>query len=172
MGLTIHYALQAEPGTTYAQTHDTINSLQQCALSLLHEGLLAEVSEVLEVTEKTLNTLVEDSASPWKWAAVQSSVYIALGEGSLSTRHKVTPIEGYLFRTWPGPGSEEANFGLMRYPERIEIDVYPSKAKQSLATGLSGWHWSSFCKTTTQSSQLPPILRLLPCLTMLLRCLV
>src|SRR5260221_3485853 len=122
MGLTIHYSLQSRPRTTKTQAHDIVILLQEWALSLLREGLLAQVSEVYAVTEETLKALIEDRSNEWNWAAVQSYGYVRIGQVPYTTLHQVTPIEGFLLRTWPGPGSEAANFGLMRYPKRIEIE--------------------------------------------------
>src|SRR5260221_10380324 len=111
--------------------------------------MLVQVSPILQATTRTIESYVADKESEWNWAAVQSSVLIKLGTAPYQSFQGVTPVEGYLFRTWAGEGSEAANFGLMRYPKRIDIEPSrPGQAKQSVPTGLSGWRWSSFCKTT------------------------
>jgi len=55
----------------------------------------------------------------------------------------------------PGAGSEPANFGLCRYPAQIEVEGQEAyvpgegfvRPKRRVRTGLTGWQWSSFCKT-------------------------
>ena len=57
------------------------------------------------------------------------------------------------FETVPGDGCEPTNFGLCRFPTHIEADDprWPGQ-RQRLRTGLSGWSWSSFCKTQYASN--------------------
>jgi hypothetical protein len=53
----------------------------------------------------------------------------------------VLPACVIAFTAWPGEGCEQSNFGLCKYPAVIETSRGPLK------TRLSGWRWSSFCKT-------------------------
>lgn len=65
-------------------------------------------------------------------------------DGSL---HEVVPEHVIAFTTWPGEGSEAANFGLCRYPPEAVTD-----GGRRIETGLPGWTWQSFCKTQYASS--------------------
>ena len=63
-----------------------------------------------------------------------------------TTYYDVMPSRLIGFDTWPGEGCEPSNYGLCQYPQKINTDHGPLK------TGLSGWHWSSFCKTQYSSN--------------------
>jgi hypothetical protein len=58
----------------------------------------------------------------------------------------VMPSSLIAFTTWPGEGCEAANFGLCQFPAVLQTP------RGSLATGLAGWRWSSFCKTQYASN--------------------
>jgi hypothetical protein len=91
--------------------------------------------------------------NPWFWALIQAQGNVTVKpDGTRLKKNErstigtcwisVKPIEAILFRTWPGEGCEEANFGLCRYPKRIAYNG------RMIATRLgTGWHWGSFCKT-------------------------
>jgi len=66
----------------------------------------------------------------------------------------VNPTRIIAFDTWPGPGSEAANFGLCQYPAEIEWEYDPEDDQrlQSAPKEGSGWHrfdwrkWERYCK--------------------------
>jgi len=67
-------------------------------------------------------------------------------EPGYTTWYDVLPRRLMAFDTWPGEGCEAANFGLCQYPPVIKTSEGP------LRTGLTGWRWSSFCKTQYASN--------------------
>lgn len=86
---------------------------------------------------------------PLRWLLVQASQYI-----EKNGRHfTVMPSHMIAFDAWPGDGCESSNMGLCRYPTTtlVENHQYPFDQKR-IRTGLSGWRWSSFCKTQYASN--------------------
>lgn len=132
MGLTIHYNLKAPEGATADQMITWLESARQHALTLN----LAEVSKVAHFTAK--RQIDPPRGSDWFWAMIQAGDYVDVGR---STSTSVKPTEAILFRTWPGQGCEEANFGFCRYPTKIKYE------DRMVAVKDSGWRWHSFCKT-------------------------
>jgi hypothetical protein len=68
--------------------------------------------------------------------------------------YRVKPQRVVAFSTWPGEGSEEANFGLAVFPKTIEVEDrsrWPHRTKR-VRTGLGDWSWGSFCKTQYASN--------------------
>jgi hypothetical protein len=63
------------------------------------------------------------------------------------------PTHIIAFSTRPGAGCEEADFGLCRFPETIEVDdpLRPGR-KQKIPTGFDAWAWGSSCKTQFASN--------------------
>ena len=86
---------------------------------------------------------------PLRWLLIQSSGNLSLknnrpvrkGEKADSWL-SVPPKRILAFTAWPGDGCEESNFGLCQYPAEIF-----SPNLGTLKTKLSGWSFSSFCKS-------------------------
>ncbi len=153
MGLTIHYRLRFDGSPEEALTK--ISQLREKAMGMSFE----EVSDVRHFTGADCNFNADkydnnSADSEWRWALIQSNgrnIRITSDGKRLKKNEKSSvgcyhispqPIEIILFRTWPGEGCEEANFGLARYKRYIYF------RGQKVLSGLgTGWHWVSFCKT-------------------------
>jgi hypothetical protein len=142
MGLTIHYSLKAQGDQAEART--LINALHQSAQDLPFK----ELGEVFELSAEQCDYSKRDRDDPLRWLLVQSEAKIELKQRQQDSeeqtsfeRHRVRPVHLMAFATWPGEGCEEANFGLCQYPALIGIET------GRFDTGLTGWQWSSFCKT-------------------------
>lgn len=69
--------------------------------------------------------------------------------------HSIRPVEAWIFEIDVANGSEEARFGLIKYPKVITIknptygwgDDNRTDEFIEVKTGLTGWHWKTFCKT-------------------------
>jgi len=133
MGLTIHYSLKA------SKTDDKLALMLAAQQFAAQQIKPKELSQVKHFTGKQIKQHQDDVNSDWRWSVIQSGEYIDIGDRSSIP---VYPKEAYLFRMWPGEGCEEANFGLCSYPATTEFNG------QRIKTRLSGWRWSSFCKTT------------------------
>lgn len=137
MGLTIHYSLQSNVRSPKA-ARQLVEQLRQKALDLPFK----EVGEIIEVSGDSADFDKLDRDDPNRWLLVQAGQYV-VRDG----RHfHVQPTQVIAFSTWPGEGSEEANFGLAVYPKTIEVDG------KKVRTGLGNWSWSSFCKTQYASN--------------------
>ncbi|MDB5292578.1 MAG: hypothetical protein JWL69_3819 [Phycisphaerales bacterium] len=102
------------------------------------------VGEVLDLSGPACDYEQADDDNADRWLLVQASHSVNEGDYYYS----VPPHRLIAFPTLPGDGSESTNFGLCQYPGSIEK---PNGKK--LSTGLlSGWHWSSFCKTQYASN--------------------
>ena len=142
MGLTIHYNLQAS--TRSAQkARQLLDQLRQKALDLPFE----KVSEVIDVSGDNADFEKLDRADPHRWLLIQA-------EKSVPQGYVVKPQRVIAFTTWPGEGSEQANFGLSLYPRTIEVEDrsrWPHRMKR-IRTNLGNWSWGSFCKTQYASN--------------------
>ena len=98
---------------------------------------MEDVGELIELKGEDTNFEKLEQGDPRRWLLVQAEQYVVQGD----CHYPVKPKQVIAFSTWPGDGCEEANFGLCRYPASIEVHG------RQLATNLSGWCWSSFCKT-------------------------
>ncbi|MCE9553862.1 MAG: hypothetical protein K8T91_10880 [Planctomycetes bacterium] len=148
MGLTIHYALHSRLSKP-KQAHFLIGGLRRRALDLPFET----VGEIVERSgaECDFNQCKDDD--PHRWLLIQAGQYVSLPGSDGRYSFSVVPTELVAFETFPGPGCEPANFGLCRYPATIEIDDPEDRGhKRRLRTNLSGWRWSSFCKTQYASN--------------------
>ena len=140
MGLTIHYSLKARGGD--ARARKLVHTLHQTAQDLP----LKELGPVIELVGPDCDWEQRKQDDPLRWLLIQAreSVETAqrqVGGTVYSTGHRVTPSRLIAFTTLPGDGCEEANFGLGQFPTVVETRDGPLK------TGLTGWRWSSFCKT-------------------------
>lgn len=149
MGLTIHYNWHTP--STIRKREDVLGileSIRDYAVTLQQRGMFEAVSEIRFFAPGELQTLANKKATEhigddddWYWAAIQSQEYLADTE-NIHVSYSVFAHDGWIFRTWPGQGCEEANFGLLRYAQTIT-----TKDGRTLKTGMSGWRWGSFCKT-------------------------
>ncbi len=148
MGLTIHWKLKFDGSKVDALS--LVNQMRSKAMDMSFE----EVSEVAHFAGQVCDyELMRGKDNPWFWALIQTQGNVTVKpDGTRLKKNEnssvgtcwisVKPIEAILFRTWPGEGCEEANFGLCRYPKSIAHNG------QMIATRLgTGWHWHSFCKT-------------------------
>jgi hypothetical protein len=146
MGLTIHYSLKA-PGNE-ARARELIDALHQTAQDLP----LKELGQVVELSGKQCDSNGRSPDDPLRWLLVQATESVEVkAEGrnrnqGLTTWYDVLPCRLMAFDTWPREGCEAANFGLCQYPPVMKTSEGP------LRTGLSGWRWSSFCKTQYASN--------------------
>jgi len=139
MGLTIHYSLKARGGDAHARK--LITALHQAAQDLPFKELGGVVD--LSGGECNHNQRHQDDPLSWMLIQAQESVEIVSKRAGQSFQawQRVTPTCLIGFTTWPGDGCEEANFGLCQFPAVVETADGPLK------TRLSGWRWSSYCKT-------------------------
>jgi hypothetical protein len=136
MGLTIHYSLKSDAGDL-EQARQQVERLRQAALDLA----MSEVGEVVDVAGPACDYQIARD-DPLRWLLIQARQLTRIGEGY----YLLVPNHVIAFSTWPGPGSEAANFGLALYPDTVETQG------GELPTGLAGWSWQSFCKTQYASA--------------------
>jgi hypothetical protein len=137
MGLTIHYHLHTTGGITQARR--LVHALHDAAQALPFK----ELDPVVELQGDACNFDKRTQDDPLRWLLCQAQEYVDIGPGRSMG---VAPSHLIAFSTWPGEGCESANFGLCKYPATVKVDG------RTIRTKLSGWHWSSFCKTQYASS--------------------
>jgi hypothetical protein len=142
MGLTIHYSLKA--GASDARARKLIHTLHQSAQDLPFK----ELGQIVELSGERCDFNKRDEEDPLHWLLIQATGSVELkhshrmGHGEWrDSSITVLPACVIAFTAWPGEGCEQSNFGLCKYPAVIETSGGPLK------TRLSGWRWSSFCKT-------------------------
>ena len=137
MGLTIHYKLQANTGSA-KQARQLLEQLRQKALDLPFK----EIGEIIELDGDSADFNKLDKEDENRWLLIQAGQYIERDQ-----RHfKVTPQRLIAFPTWPGEGTEQANFGLATYPKTIEAEG------KKIRTDLGDWSWGSvFARRNTQA---------------------
>jgi hypothetical protein len=146
MGLTIHYSFKAQGSD--ARARELIQALHQTAQDLPFQKL----GPVVELSGAQCNFNNRPPDDPLRWLLVQAaeSVVVKSKGGQrnqgCTTWFNVTPSRLIAFDAWPGQGCEASNYGLCQYPPVIDTERGPLK------TGLSGWHWGSFCKTQYASN--------------------
>lgn len=138
MGLTIHYDLKSET-RSIKQVRQQVEQLRQRALDLPFQ----HVGEVVELKGDQADFNKLEPNDPNRWLLIQAGQYVERN----GYHYGVPPSHVIAFSTLPGPGSEEANIGLARYPSTIE-----GHDGMKIRTGLTGWSWSSFCKTQYASN--------------------
>ena len=146
MGLTIHWSLRTN-SRTEVEARELVGRLRQRALDLP----LARVGEIMDLWGRDADYTVQPAESPARWLLIQAGQYIESGD----RHYSVAPQHVIAFQTQPGDGCEPANFGLCRYPAFLEVDdhrVGLLPRKRRVRTGLTGWCWSSFCKTQYASN--------------------
>jgi hypothetical protein len=146
MGLTIHYSFKAPASD--AQARQLVNALHQTAQDLPFK----ELGQVVELSTEQCKFNNRSQDDPLRWLLVQAEGSVEYkpkgqnrGQG-YTTWFNVPPRRLIGFTAWPGEGCESSNFGLCQYPAVIATCHGPLK------TGLSGWNWSSFCKTQYASN--------------------
>jgi hypothetical protein len=142
MGLTIHYSLKARGSD--AQARKLINALHQTAQDLPFK----ELGQVVDWSGDQCNFNKRDREDPLRWLLIQAeeSVEIELPDHAMRGQswhsyQRVKPLRLIGFTAWPGEGCEASNFGLCQFPAVVETEG------GSVKTKLSGWRWSSYCKT-------------------------
>jgi len=146
MGLTIHWNLQAEVRTE-TEARALVERLRQRALDLP----FASVSDTVDLSGRHADYKLLPDDAPERWLLIQAGQYVESGD----RHYAVAPQHVIAFQTQPGDGCEPANFGLCRYPAYLEVDdqrVGFLPRKRRVRTGLTGWCWSSFCKTQYASN--------------------
>jgi len=143
MGLTIHYSLKAKGRE--AQAMNLVTQLHQAA----HDLPFKEVGRMVELSGEACDYNKRDQNDPFRWALIQAggSVRVKGQHGKGDSYFSVVPTRVISFTALPGDGCEESNFGLCLYP----AEVFDSSLGR-VRTKLSGWRWSSFCKTQYASN--------------------
>jgi hypothetical protein len=142
MGLTIHFSLEAKTRST-TKARSLVEQLRQKALDLPFKS----VSELVEIETVTFDFDSLGQNDPRRWMLIQATEYIVCKAPNGGEYHEIVPPTHLIaFETVPGDGSESANFGLCRFPAYIELNGRRRR------TGLSGWRWTSFCKTQYASN--------------------
>jgi hypothetical protein len=135
MGLTIHYGLATDLTRTRDIRH-VVHAMRQFALDVP----FAEVGEIKEYRDGDAG-FDQTADEGERWLKIQAEGRVEEGD----YHYRVRPRHVVAFSTWPGEGCEPANVGLCRYPATIQVELRGRPRR--LATGLTGWRWSSFCKT-------------------------
>jgi hypothetical protein len=137
VGLTIHYNLRTTL-TERRDVRDLVASLQEAAggLGFQRVGLVKEFGHL----EADYNQSGRDDE--YRWLKIQACRDLEFGDRSVS----VKPQHIIAFTVHPGAGCEPANFGFCQFPQHVGMAVAGQPVRRH-ATGLSGWSWSSCCKT-------------------------
>lgn len=156
MGLTIHWTLRSTTRSP-KKARELVAWLRGRALDLPFEN----VGDIVELTGDECDFDALDQDDPNRWLLIQAGQYVDRSvRGGDTHSYNVAPTHVIAFETRPGPGCEPANFGLCRYPAILEIEekeryVYGQgfvTPRRRIRTRLTGWHWSSFCKTQYASN--------------------
>ena len=137
MGLTIHYRLRSTAPSP-EQATDVVSRLRSRALDLPFES----VGDMIELMGNDCHFQQHDDEYPHRWLLIQVQQLVP-DPREPARRYAVTPEHVIAFSCSPGPGCEQANFGLSRYPATIEIGPW---VQRTICTNLDQWRWSSFCK--------------------------
>lgn len=143
MGLTIHYALEMQKGGP-ERARRLLNQLRERARRLPFQ----EVGALVELAGEEAHFENHRRGDPQTWLLIQAEESVV----EQPYHYRVKPQRVIAFSTIPGEGSEPANFGLALYPKSILVDEGRMRARRRLRTGLTGWSWSSFCKTQYASN--------------------
>jgi len=146
MGLTIHYSLKTRGSDVRAR--ELIHALHQTAQDLPFK----ELGQVVELSGEQCDPSKQPKDDALRWLLVQATESVEvkpkgrMQDPRWTESFNVPPSRLIAFDAWPGEGCEASNYGLCQYPRVIATDRGP------LQTGLSGWRWSSFCKTQYASN--------------------
>ena len=153
MGLTIHYTLKSKQ----MDAKQTVQKMRQLALDLPFE----EVGDIVdlkgkqcltEARRKELQNGDENNESLF-WLMIQAGKHVDCPWNKRISR-TVNPTRIVAFPTWPGPGSEAANFGLCLYPAELEWEYEPEDDQRFHEVSKTGWHefswrkWERHCNRT------------------------
>lgn len=137
MGLTIHYQFHSDAGQI-KQARELVNNVRARALDLPFQG----VGDIIELAGKGCNFEQHATTESDRWMLIQARWWLEHG----GSNYRVQPTHVIAFSTNPGEGCEPANFGLCRFPATM------TERGRRIRTGLTGWRWSSFCKTQYASN--------------------
>lgn len=122
MGITVHYSWTLPRGR-----EGEITELLAGLATAARKARFAEVFEPVHLTGAACDH--EHPSNPeLLWARIQACRYERVPGLPMSQAKRQVPEEIHLVRSVPGPGCEEASFGLRRFSS-------------------GGWDWSSRCKT-------------------------
>ena len=115
MGLTIHYTLKSKEDDAKAIVHQ----MRQLALDLPFE----DVGEIVDLQGEQCNTEArraelqngDEKNQSLFWLLIQAGQSVNCPWNKRISR-TLNPTRIIAFDTWPGPGSEPANFGLCLFP--------------------------------------------------------
>ena len=156
MGLTIHWSLRSSTRSP-KKARELVAWLRGRALDLPFEN----VGDIVELTGAECDFDALDQNDPNRWLLIQAGQHVHRpARGGDTHRYNAAPTHVIAFETLPGPGCEAANFGLCRYPPFLDLEeqeryVYGKgfvRTRRKMRTGLTGWRWSSFCKTQYASN--------------------
>lgn len=162
MGLTILYTLKANLADA-EQVEQTVNRMRQLALDLPFE----EVGKIVSLSGKQCDTEArrkelqnghEENESLF-WLLIQAGQHVDCPWNKRISR-TVNPTHVIAFDTWPGPGSEVANFGLCLYPTEIEWEYEVQdderfEEKADFGYRFSWDRWLRHCKRTRAFTRSP-----------------
>jgi len=122
MGLTVHYSLKSNQD----DADQTVRKMRQLALGLPFE----QVGDIVNLAGQQCDTEArraelqngDDKNESLFWLLIQAGQHVNCPWNKRISR-TVNPTRIIGFNTWPGPGSEPANFGLCLYPAEIEWEV-------------------------------------------------
>lgn len=141
MGLTINYSLSSSA----KNAHRLVEQMRQLALDLPFESVGEIVS--LEGDDCDFETQRGRVDEDRLWLLIQATQHVRL-PWSERISVSVKPSRIIAFSTWPGPGSEAANFGLCQYPHTIEVTYRPKddalfdRQYEPWGPGSQTWHFS------------------------------
>ncbi len=163
MGLTIHYTLKTKQHAPFGEGHEQDNAkeveqivhkMRQLAMDLPFE----EVGEVVNVAGKDCDFEARraelqngDAKNEGLfWLLIQAGKSVGCPWNKHMSR-KLNPTRIIAFDTWPGPGSEAANFGLCHYPAEVEWEYRPEDDQRFEELTKSGvrefsWHRWKRCR--------------------------
>ena len=143
MGLTVHYKLKSDTRSP-AEARRLVEELRKRALDLPFQ----EVGEIVELKGEACSFDRCDQEHPHRWLLIQAGQFVERE----NVHYTVMPKHVIAFSADPGQGCEQANFGLCLYPAVLNIKDPRTGLARRLRTELTGWCWSSFCKTQYASS--------------------
>jgi len=146
MGLTIHYTLKSKLQDP-EQVKQIVNKVRQLALDLPFE----QVGEIVDLTGKECDTEArrkelqngDGKNETLFWLLIQAGESVQC-PWNKNTSRIVNPTRIIAFDTWPGPGSEAANFGLCLYPAEIEWEYQPEDDQRFQEAPKNGFGWRRF----------------------------
>ena len=165
MGLTIHYTLKLKDKDA-TEVEEIVYKMRQMVLDLPFE----QVGDILNLTGEQCNTEArrkelqngDEKNETLFWLLIQAGQSVQCPWNRRISR-TINPTRIIAFTTWPGPGSEAANFGLCLYPAEMEWEYKPEEDQrfQTASKQGFGWHdfdwrkWDRHCKRHHASTRSP-----------------